>query len=177
MLNEKNILVVLLMSVALSVPCLAGPVFDFHYTDFSGSLSTVGTLSTNALGGGVFQVVGITGSWDLFGVQSTITGLIGPGGFGGNDNLLSYPTEPFVDFNGISFLVAGSGDDGFGDANIYFDPDYGYLESGDVLATFNVTLQDSPADSSAPEPSTILLLPLGLGGLMALPKRIRRMPS
>ena len=73
-------------------------------------------------------------------MQSTITGLMVPGGFAGNDNLLFYPTEPFVDMDGISFLVRGFGDDGSGGASIYFDPNYGYLESDDVLATFDVTL-------------------------------------
>jgi hypothetical protein len=68
----------------------------------------------------------------------------------------------------LSFTVAGAGNDGFGNVNLFSSSDYLgvlYTENGATVGwgTFAVT--------ASPEPSTMGLLALGAAGLCACTKR------
>jgi hypothetical protein len=176
MLNKRVILIVtaLLASGALAGPCSAGSVFDFQYSlpapDPSyDSVSAFGTLFADVVPGG-YLIVGIEGTRVVNGTPEQITGLIDPGGFWGNSNLLYYPSDVLLDGNGLSFTTDGLGNDGFGDVNLYSSVDYAgtlYTEAGSSVwyGTFSVT--------ETPEPSTMVLLTLGAAGL-GFWTRIRR---
>ena len=73
-------------------------------------------------------LTGISGTYTANGVPETITGVIPPGGFEGNDNDVTLGGTPFVTGNGISFTVSGAGDDGLGHVNFYSSGTTTYAE-------------------------------------------------
>jgi hypothetical protein len=174
----------LLVSSALTGTCLANTTYNFNYSFPASpgelSISASGTLTVGSgdpIDG--FPILSITGSRTVDvgngPVTMQITGLdptTGLNSFDGNDNLLFYPDNPVIDFNGISFMVdnAGLSDDGLGDVNVFFagtDPNSGmdlYTEAagGVTLGDFEVT---SASTDPTPEPSTTMLLICGLLGL------------
>jgi hypothetical protein len=95
--------------------------------------------------------------------------LLGPGGYGGNDNALLFPGTPgLLDSAGFSIVAGGV------DYNIYYSGGTYYecsssvdgpceTTAGTVLTSFNVT--------PSPEPSTILLFLSGFGVLLILAGR------
>jgi hypothetical protein len=108
----------------------AAVVFDFSYS-FAGIAATPmdvtasGQFTATDLLDGSFLVTGITGTWN----GAAITGLIPVGAYAGNDNLLFFPAEPYIDISGISYSVSAGGDDSFGDVNIYLDWTAQYTEN------------------------------------------------
>jgi hypothetical protein len=80
-------------------------VFDFTYTD-GGSTSGIGEFITG--NSSPFTVTNVIGVEKFLGNPDTITGV---SGYAGADNKLFVPGSPdFVDFSGISFTTATSGD-------------------------------------------------------------------
>jgi hypothetical protein len=70
--------------------------FTFSLTGTAGAFSGTGTFSgTESSTPGTYTITGISGS--------NTNGIIGLGGFGPNDNLLTPNGQYFVDTNGISF--------------------------------------------------------------------------
>jgi hypothetical protein len=177
MLNKTafSLIAALLASGALTGPCSAGSIFNFQYSipapnaSFD-SISASGTLFADEVPGG-YLVVGITGTRTVNdGIPEAITGLIAPNGYAGNSDLLYYPNDPLLDGNGLSFTVAGAGNDGFGNVNLYSTSDYLgilYTENGATIGWGSFTVTPSP------EPSTLGLLALGGAGLCAWNKRRR----
>ena len=125
---------------------------------FSGS----GVLTTTLDGSGSYLITGIT--------ADGVTGLIAPGGFNGNDNLL-FPSDPLVfDSNGFSFSAA-NGPDQF-DVNV-FSNGTGYSAFFRDEDGFTATVPVSLEISAVPEPSTLLLFGTGvLGAAGVIRKRI-----
>jgi hypothetical protein len=180
MLNKTAVALALalLFSGALAVPCSAGTIISFTYSipapDPSYlAISASGLLTTIEQGPGVYLVVDIEGTRSVNGVPETITGLIAPGGYY-NSNLLSLPGPPLLDGNGLSFTVAGSGNDGSGSVNVYSVTDY----FGTVYteAAGNVFYGAFDAEI-VPEPSTFILVAVASAGLVALTSHRRRKPS
>jgi hypothetical protein len=175
----------LLVSSALASPCMANTIYNFSYS-FSGdfSISAMGTLTVGSgdpIDG--FQVLAITGTRTVDGVTMNITGLdptTGPNSFDGNDNLLynpDSPGSPFLDGDGISFLVDNPSlsDDGSGDVNVYLaginlDGSGLYLETAPVNPGPDFQVSPASADPT-PEPSTTMLMISGLVGLVVVGKR------
>ncbi|MSO99582.1 MAG: hypothetical protein EXR07_00815 [Acetobacteraceae bacterium] len=93
-----------LMMTALCLGFMAAPgahaaiIWNFAYS--GDGLSVTGKLTTNDKIGGAYLITSITGLHN----GDPITGLIPPGGFSFNDNLL-YDAFPVVDDLGVSFLV------------------------------------------------------------------------
>jgi hypothetical protein len=139
--------------------------FDFSYSLPPGSGSTPfsvtasGTFTTSAFDGTSYTITDITGTWNGFG----ITGLLAPGTFGGNDNLL-FPSSPFLSVSGVAFTVAGPGDDEAGQVNLYFDGESYTENTTNVGGT--AVLAITPRDTaSVPEPNSFAFAIVGLLGV------------
>jgi hypothetical protein len=151
------------LAVLIGVSSATAATFDFSYSlppDPMGpspfAVTANGVFTTSAFNGTSYTVTGITGIRN----GQTITGLLPPNAFSGNDNLL-FPSSPLVDGNGISFTVAGVGDDGLGHVNLFFI-DNGYTEDTPNVGLGTLTI--TPVTSSVPEPGSV---GLAAGGLVA----------
>jgi hypothetical protein len=154
-------------SFSYSFPVFALPLPDEGSPTEIGLVTASGTLVGTSLGGNLFQIIDITGTRDYEenGVEdiSPINGLIDPGGFNFNDNLLDMSGTPFLT-EGFSFtLLAGPGDDGAGNVNVYWD-EAGYTEAF-LRQVGDGTFTASDIGGDVPEPSSIVLLGLGLAGI------------
>jgi hypothetical protein len=180
---------VLLASGALTGRCLAGVVYNFQYSlpappdSLYDAVSAHGTLTTGDFDPGIggYLVSSIEGTRTVNGVDTLITGLIPPGGFGGNSNVLYYPDAPFLDVNGLAFTIGNLAfsNDGLGNVNIYFDvSDYTENSYSVSYGTFDVAL--ATQELATPEPSTAMLL---IGGLLAVaawtrkPRQFSKVPA
>lgn len=163
----------LLPLAAAMAPASASTLtFDWTLTGPSASLGGVtepgsGTLTVTT-GSSSDTITAVTGTLGSF----TITGLLSPGAFLGNDNLL-YPTGTApLDTNG--FAVATTG----GNIAIWSDFPEGTPPTGNAYGENGVggygqgTFAISPAP--VPLPSSVWMLVLGLGGLGFGAKRARQ---
>jgi hypothetical protein len=91
-------------SVLLGLVSTAHATTLYYTYSYTGNgIASAGILSTtDTLVGGAYTITGIQGTRNI----SDITGLLPPGAFGANDNLL-YPSGPFVDAPGFSYTSGG----------------------------------------------------------------------
>lgn len=154
----------------------ADQTFTFSYS-FPGSGNTPtpvsgnGLLTTTDLDAmtNAYTILGISGTRNFNGTQQTITGLIPPGNFGGNDNLL-FTTAPLLDSGGFSFSVNGTGNSG-SQVNVLYLSHSIYTEnSSNVgLGSFTAT---NVTGAAVPEPGSVaLLVGLGISGAGFLSRR------
>ena len=147
--------------------CAAGlahaDVFNFNAQGSAGGFSGAGTLTANSNGDGSYTVIDITGPG--------VTGLIAPGQFESNDNLLFPGQAALLDNDGISFTDV-MGDTSY-DVNLFYDPST--MDYFSVLqdSEGNSQIQTTTFDVSAvtPEPSSFVLLGSGLLGLAGVARR------
>ena len=165
----KWISLALLAVVVSSGPAYASAMFHFQYNlpapepGFL-SVSGSGTLFTNDPVNNVYLITGIQGTRTVDGTDEAITGLTPPGMFAGNSNLLYFMGMLFLDGDGMSFTVANSGgNDGYGNVNLFRNPNQGYTEIGDGIG-YGTFVAFQAADP-VPEPSSLLLVFLGIGGV------------
>ncbi|GGG84891.1 PEP-CTERM sorting domain-containing protein [Edaphobacter dinghuensis] len=136
--------------------------FNFAATGSSGPFSGSGTLTASLQSGGEYLISGIMGTG--------VTGLIAPGNFHGNDNLLFPAATPTLDSHGFSFTEI-NGPDHY-DVNIFNNGDgyFAFLDDEDNF-TQTVPVTFSLATAATPEPSTLLLLGTGILGLAGITRR------
>lgn len=143
--------------------------FSFSGVDVSGS----GVITTGNVGS-PYAITGVSGTIldtliapSAFTITSTST-------YASASNLLYYPTQPFVDFGGMSFTTNGGGD-----FNIGFGPPYaivssllnpgGYFPSG-FYTTINLQISQTPLPASW----TMMLSSLIIGFGFVLYKKAKR---
>lgn len=148
---------------ALAIPAAAhADTFNFSATGSSGAFSGSGTLTASLQAGGAYLISDITGTG--------VTGLIAPGSFNGNDNLLFPAATPTLDAHGFSFTDV-NGSDHF-DVNIFNNGGgyFAFLKDEDNFSQ-TVPVAFSLAPSAVPEPSTFILLGTGILGLAGATRR------
>jgi hypothetical protein len=150
---------------------------DFAFTYTGTGVTATGVLVTDGvLSGGAYLVTGISGARD--GVA--ISGLVAPGGLGADDDRL-LPSAPFVDALGISY-AAGGVDYNFFESIAPTPPCAGVLEISSRRPSLacgtpiRVSLSVMPAAAEIPEPASAGLLGMGVAGLLARRRRVRRTP-
>jgi hypothetical protein len=150
----------LMLTALTSTSAYANSIFDFTFS--SGAISASGQFTASSTGVGTYLITGVSGTTN--GV--TITGVLPPKSFAGNDNVLQDP-GPVLDVSGVSYSLAN------GDAiNLYtflgidsailYDPSAG---------TFLNTAGTVSITSTAPEPGTLALLSTGIVGLAGMIRR------
>ena len=152
----------------MGTPRLASAQTTFDLTWTGGYGPGTAILTATPDGGDEYTVTAISGDQN----GSMISGILSPGGYGGNDNLIYYPGSPNqVDVFGLGFSVGST------DYNLWFYPP-GYWEcSSDV--TLGCGEGNSPQVESleidpTPEPGTLLLFASGLLGFLLCRKRFTR---
>lgn len=151
--------------------------FSFSLPLFNQSTTDVGsgTLTATQISGDEYLVTGITGTTSAWG---SITGLVPaakyPAGTAPNDNLISFPSTPYLDGDGISFYVQGAGDSGTNEVNIYLFNNYGDAAYHESLSFYDGTFSLAPLASAVPEPSSTALLVFGFAAAGAAFSHLRR---
>jgi hypothetical protein len=164
-----KVLTILLLGISAFTAKAAADTFDFSfsfpaYGPGDSADSGSGTLTASYAGNNEWLVTGISGSTSLWGA---ITGLDAVDTYEGNDNLLYYPAQPYLDSLGISFSVMGLGDTGSHQVNVYFE---GGGSNGYTECERNVGLGTLDV-SSAPEPASGALVLLGTATAWLLRRR------
>ena len=164
----------------------------------SGNPSGSGSLTAQLQADGSYLITSLTGTWD----QYSITGLIQPNGYQGNDNLLfpssattngNYISNLLLDYSGVSFSVnLGSGvtagqNDGYQEddgrsrterVNLYGNyGGTGYRSCSTLSCSYwspTGTFSISSTTSSVPEPGSFALFAGALGLLAGLTALQRR---
>jgi len=141
----------------------AATVFDISFSSTLGGGIAVSATDLQATVSGSsspYTVTALTGDIDVSGTNYAVS-IIAPGGFALNDNLLSYPTTPYLDFSGISFSAGGNQFDIYNDG--FFDYIVSNIGSGDV---FDLSVIEA---APAPLPPTWAMMLGGIAviGLMA----------
>ena len=145
-------------------------------TTFNFSVSSIGvpgdiasgTFTGNETSSGIYALTGITGTYD----GATITGLTG---YANADNQLFYPAQPFVDFQGISFLTANPI---LGAVNLFSNS--GYFEVKSTVDSVGYYFSGTPislAVSATPLPSSWTMMLIGLAGCGIVAYRRKAKPE
>jgi hypothetical protein len=141
--------------------------FSYDFPNAPGARSFAsGVLTTSDTPvGNAYTITGISGTRTFNGITNTITGLLRPDSFGGNDNLLRIEV-PWLTGLGVSFTIDGDNNGrGGNQVNVFFDRS----PFAQRHTEFNGAVGwGSFAVTPVPEPSTELLAAAGLVGLIGV---------
>jgi len=159
---KKLILKAALLAATLALPMSANAVVYWDWS-WSGNGTGSGSLTTDDLSGTSYLITDMMGIWN----GANITGLLAPGSYGSNDNLL-FDDLPQLTFNGVSFgtnVVSSS------QVNLFWSEylkNYAGVETQRNIrgGTFTAT-QVAPV----PEPETYALMLAGLALVGAAARR------
>jgi hypothetical protein len=133
----------ILATAGAASPAHASLLWDFTFT--AGGDSASGTLTTDDLSSGSYQITDVSGTFD----GTNITGLAPTGqGPDSTDNLL-YPAPDFLDQSGFAFDLAGGGPETIYGPESSFFFDYPDANSGGHSGTFSASLAPLPEPASA----------------------------
>jgi PEP-CTERM motif len=162
-----------ILSLGLATSANAN-TYDFSFSGFD--VSGSGVLTTvNGGGSSPFAITAVSGA--IFDSQIgpgafTITGL---SSYASADNLLYYPTQPYIDFSGISFATKGGGNFNIGNGPPYalvssiLNPG-GYFPGG---AYTTISLQIS----QTPLPASWTMMLIGVAGFSFVAYRRKSKPT
>jgi hypothetical protein len=154
------------LGISATVPAHA-MTFDFSLKSIGspGDIAS-GTFTGTQTSSGVYLLTGVTGTFD----GSAITGLTG---YANADNELFYPSQPFVDFNGISFLTAS-----LGAINLFSNSGYFEVKSSvDSVGYYFNGSQINLAVSATPLPPAWTMMLIGLAGFGFVAYRRKAKPE
>ncbi len=159
----------LILAASASTSALADSLFNFSFTGpiFSGS----GQFDATSVRAGQFQIVDVTGTTDTGnGTNRAITGVIAPGGYEFNDNLLFFPAQggAFFDANGVSFMLRNGAQ-----VNL-FSSNGAYLmrtNGNEVNEIANIMVSAVSSVAPVPEPGSLTLLGTGVLALAGFVRR------
>jgi hypothetical protein len=167
----RNLLVSLTLTSALSLPVAAhAATFNLTFTDSSGSNSV--SLTGNATGTvNQYLITGASGTIDGLNVTLLAPGTY-PSNDSPNDNLLSYPTTPYLDFSGIAFeLGTTEFYNLYANGNNYYEISGPSSHTTDTGETSYLVSNVSVTPAATPEPGSIALLGTGLLGAAGMVRR------
>jgi hypothetical protein len=149
--------------------------FDLTWTGAYGPGDAI--LTATSEGGGDWLVTSITGTQN----GKTITGLLAPGTYGGNDNEIFPFASPEEDSSGLAFTAGKAEFNLFFDdlSGNKFDGDYAECKSTKTSCTSSSTLNDARKLGSfsitpVPLPNAAWLMLCGLGALFAVSRNKKR---
>lgn len=139
--------------------------FSFTLDGGTSGFSGTGTLTGNASGSsGGYLIAGISGTG--------VTGLIGPGGYNENDNLLFPTATQLFDLSGLSFTDQNA--TGVYRVNLYSSGTMYYAfvtDSTNFSSTVPVQFSLGATPTVTPEPSSIALLGTGMLGVAGVVRK------
>lgn len=157
-------LLCVLFALPLSVAAHAD-TFSYTLNGGASGFSGAGTLTGNATGSiGAYLITGMTGTG--------VTGLISPGGFNGNDDLLFPAASQLFDLQGLSFTDQNT--TGVYQVNLYSAGSsyYAFVKDNDNFSTtVPVQFSVTATPTVTPEPSSLALLGTGLLGVVGVARK------
>ena len=166
-MKTKLLGLVAIVPLGLAISVGAANASPTTTTTFAWSESAYGgsgTLTATFVGGDEYSVTGISGTFDGY----TISSLVSPFGYNGNDNELFYPSSVLLDGGGISFVAGGIDWQIF-----YYNSEFGYQ----TIYTFEGGQYQTPDEFSAtptPLPAALPLFATGIGAMGLLGWRRKR---